>query len=245
MYAMNTKVEVAGWSRRYQTALRRFVQQGPSVTVRPALRLGRQAVTLGLETLDLAVIHKQVLTALMAPGGALSRPTQALVARAKRFFNETLVPIEKTHNAALTANVRVSQLTRALNRRTAQSSASTRSLQRNIRLRQGAEQTLRTSGQRNARHRAELQRLQNHLRDLTRTCLSTVEGERQRMSLRLQNELAQSLIAIDLRLLTLKKAARTSTAGLKKEIASTRRLVKESTLMIRRFVHGNGIQHEA
>ena len=57
-------------------------------------------------------------------------------------------------------------------------------------------------------------------------------------------EIAQALIAIDLRLLTLKKAARASTARLKKEIAKTQRLVKESVKRIDQFAHEFGIQHK-
>lgn len=45
----------------YQAALRRYLKPGSAADARPALRLGRRAVALGLETLDLALIHEQAL----------------------------------------------------------------------------------------------------------------------------------------------------------------------------------------
>lgn len=57
--------------------------------------------------------------------------------------------------------------------------------------------------------------------------MPTQEHEQQRMSLRLLDEIAHALIAIDLRLLTLKKVAGASTR-LKKEIDNTQQLLKES-----------------
>jgi Phosphoserine phosphatase RsbU, N-terminal domain len=47
----------------YQTALRRYLQQGSAASLRPALKLGKWAVKYGLETLDLALIHEQALIA--------------------------------------------------------------------------------------------------------------------------------------------------------------------------------------
>jgi hypothetical protein len=57
----------ASLSRRYQAALLRRLKQGPRVGLRSADGLGRQALAMGLETLDLAKIHEQALVALMSP----------------------------------------------------------------------------------------------------------------------------------------------------------------------------------
>lgn len=83
---MNAKT--AKWSRRYQTALSKHLAQGPGASLRPALGLGRQAVALGLETLDVAEFHEQALTTLASPGGA-SRTRPRMIKRAKSFFAET------------------------------------------------------------------------------------------------------------------------------------------------------------
>ena len=124
-----------------------------------------------------------------------------------------------------------------------ESSASTRYLERGIAKRQAVEAALKKSGKRHARLLAELHRLQKHLRDLTHTLLSTQEGERQKTSRQLHDDMAQALIAIDLRLLTLKKVARTSTASIKEEIDNTQRLVRESAQWVNQFAHEFVKQH--
>ncbi len=62
---METKL--VSLSRRYQAALLRHLQQEPPAGLRSANGLGREALDLGLETLDLAKIHEQALVALMSP----------------------------------------------------------------------------------------------------------------------------------------------------------------------------------
>jgi len=220
--------------------LRQHLKRGPGASLRPARELGRAAVTRGFETLDMARIHRQALAAVVLPGGSAGT-RQRRIKRAKKFFIETITPLEKTHLTTRKADIHVNQLIRTLRRRTAESSASARFLKRSILLRQGAEQALTKSEQRNAGILAELHRLQKHLRDLKHTCLSTQENERQKMSLRLHDEIAQALIAIDLRLLTLKKAAKDSTANIKKEIATTQQLVQDSVKRISLFAHEFGI----
>ena len=51
-------------SQRYVTALRKHLKQGRHASLQPALRLGRQAVALGLETLELTRIHERALVTL-------------------------------------------------------------------------------------------------------------------------------------------------------------------------------------
>jgi signal transduction histidine kinase len=235
--------EKAEWSERYHTALRKYLGQGSGADLQPAARLGRAAVALRLETLDLARVHMQALAAAMSPD-APSVTRQRTIERAKDFFAEVVGLVERTHSTALKDAVNVVRLTRTLRRRTVEWSSSTRSLKRNILLRQGAEQALKKSDKRHAGVLDELHLLQKHLANLTHTCLATQEDDRQRMSVRLHDEIAQALIAIDLRLLALKKAARANTTNLKKEIARTQRLVKESARRIHQFSHEFGIQHE-
>lgn len=88
-------------------------------------------------------------------------------------------------------------------------------------------------------------RLESQLRDQMRQILRTQENERKKTSQELQNEIAQVLLAIHLRLLTLKEAAKANTERLKKEIAETQVLVKQSVLAIRRLLHEDNPHHEA
>jgi two-component system, NarL family, sensor histidine kinase DegS len=236
-------VKRAGWSRRYQKALRNYLAQRAGANLQPALGLGRRAVALGLETLDLARIHRQALMALVSPGDSFGA-RERTIRRAKDFFAEAITPIEKTHHAALKSDVRVRQLSQTLHRRTAESAASTRRLKRSVIQRQGAEEALRKSGIRHTRLVAEAQRLQKRLRHLTRGRLSMQERERQRMSHKLHDDIAQTLLGIHVRLLTLKKAARANTEGFKKEIANTQRLVEKSVQNVKRFTHECVVHHE-
>jgi hypothetical protein len=92
-----------GLSRRYQAALRKYLKPGPRSNLRPAHALGRRAVALGLETLDLARFHERALFTLVLPG--YSPATRGrMIRRAGTFFAEAIAPIENTHRAARQAN---------------------------------------------------------------------------------------------------------------------------------------------
>ncbi len=82
----------------------------------------------------------------------------------------------------------------------------------------------------------ESRRVQKHLQQLTHRVLSAQEVQRKKMSHDLQDEIAQTLLGINVRLLTLKKEASVNAKDFKKDIASTQRLVEESIESISRFV---------
>ena len=235
--------ETARWSLRYQKALRKHLGQGPGVSLRLANELGRDAVGLGLETLDVTRIHEQALTTVLSAAGS-PRTRQKKIERARRFFAEAIVPIEQTHRAALKAGVRLKQLTRTLCLRTREASSMTRHLKRGVARRQVVEAALRKSGERRAMLLAEAQRLQRHLRQLTREILSAQEAERQKTSRKLHDEIAQTLLAISVRLLTLRNAAKVDSHKLTKEIAETQRLVRQSSKTMHRVAHEFKGYHE-
>ena len=158
-----------------------------------------------------------------------------MIERSKRFFAEAIVPIEKTHRGALRTDARVSQLTQALSRRMAESSASAHHLKRDIARRKRAEKALKRSREHRARLLQRSARLQNRLRDRTRELLSKQENERQRTSRQLRDEVAQALLAIHVRLLALKKAVKRNTHSLGTEFAETQQLVKHSVQTMHRL----------
>lgn len=240
---MKTNGETSGWFRRYRTALRKYLARGSGASLQPAFGLGRQAVTLGMETLDVARFHAQALMSLRSSRGSF-RTARGMVGRAKRFFGETIVPIEKTHRAAREADARVNRLTRTLRRRTAESCATTRRLARGIAQRRAAEAALGRSGKDRAGLLYESRRLQNLLRRQTRRILMVQEARRKKTSLQLHDQIAQALLAINLKLMTLRASARVKTEDLAKEIADTRRLVQQSVRTISRVAHEYGVQHE-
>jgi signal transduction histidine kinase len=77
--------------------------------------------------------------------------------------------------------------------------------------------------------------MQTHLRHLTHQILSAQEEERKKISRELHDEIAQTLLGINVRLLTLKQAAAVNTKDLKKEIASTQRVVEKSEKTLSRY----------
>jgi len=229
------KQTLIGLSRRYVRALRKHLTEGPRASLHPALGLGRQAVTFGLETLELARIHERALTTL-----ELSNHKRELVKRAEFFFTEAIIPIVETHRAARQSKTELNRLNETLRRRTAELAATNRQLQRGIIRRKRVEVALQKSGEHYTRLLKESLQLQEGLRQLTHQVLTAQEDERQNISRELQDEIAQTLLGINVRLLSLKQEARSNTAGLKNEIASTQRLVVNSARSVRRVAREFG-----
>jgi signal transduction histidine kinase len=224
------KRKLSALSGRYLTALRKHLKQGPEAGLPPARGLGRQAVALGLETLDMARLHQRALATLEA-----SASKDGLIEQADIFFAEALGPIEETHRAALSAKVRLHRLNAALGRRTLGLAASKRSLKQGIARRKSVQLAVKQSAAHHQKLLKESLALQKHLQRLTHRILSAQETRRARLSHELQDEIAQTLLGINVRLLTLKKEAALSAAGFKKEVASTRGLVNMSLKSMERF----------
>ena len=79
---------------------------------------------------------------------------------------------------------------------------------------------------------------------LSQNILTTQENERGNLSIRLQDEIVQTLAGIQIRLLSLKKVVSVSNEDFKKEITITQGLVKESVKIINRFVKECENPHE-
>ncbi len=231
---MTPRNEPRAFERSYAGALNRFLEQGATASLRPALKLGREAVRLGMETLDIALVHEQALVAQALPvSSALSR--SRIIARAGMFFAEAILPMEQTHRSAIEANVRLSKLNQILGQRTLALVASNRSLKREIAERRVMEQTLRQSERQSVRVAGQSRRLQEELRQLSRRILSAQEEERKRISRELHDVIAQILTSINVRLAILKTEATANTAGLSRNIARTQELVEKSVGIVHRF----------
>jgi signal transduction histidine kinase len=231
----NMKQKVIGLSQRYVTALREHLKPGPRASKQAAVRLGRQAATIGLETLELARIHEHAITTL-----ELSSNKNGFIKRAEVFFAEALTPIVETHHAARQSKIQLHRLTETLSRRTAELAATNRQLQRGIVRRKSVEAALKISGVHYGKLLKDSLQLQEGLRQLTHKVLAAQEEERKKFSCELQDEIAQTLLGINVRLLTLKQEARTNTQGLRNEIASTQRLVVKSARSVRRVAREFG-----
>jgi signal transduction histidine kinase len=202
-------------------------------------RVGQQAVKLGLETLDMTRIHAATLAELKIADSPID-----VLKRAEVFFTATIAAIERTHLAAFKADGRLNQLKKKLGRRTLALDASNRSLARGIKVRKSLEKTLEKSGRRSKQLLKESLALQKHLRALTHGILAAQENKRKKIGSDLQDEIAQTLLGINVRLLTLRKEVATNVKDFKKDIASTRRLVDSSLKSIKRFAREFGKHHE-
>jgi signal transduction histidine kinase len=226
-------------SRQYTTALRKHLKQERGASLHPAQRLGRGAMASGLEALDLTRIHEIAIARLVSPSYTPAI-RKRMIKQAEIFFVEAITPIETTHRAVQEAKV-------LLNRRngTVDLAVSNRCLKLGIVQRKAAEKAFKKSGEHFTQLLKESRQLQKHLRYQTHQIMSAQEDERGKISRELYDEVAQTLLGINVRLLMLKKGAASNTKGLKNEIASTQRLLKESVQSINRFAHDLDIHHRA
>ena len=229
------KQKLTWLSQQYLTGLQKYLRQGPRADLQPALGLGRRAVALGLETLDLARIHERAL-AIMNPSSAKN----GAIKRGEVFFTEAIIPIVETHRAARQSKIDLNRLNAALSRRTVELAGANRQLRRGIVRRKSVEAALKKSGAHYAKLLKESLHLQEGLRQLTHQVLAAQEDERKKISIELQDEIAQTLLGIHVRLVSLKQEARSNTRGLKSEIASTQRLVAKSAKSVRRAAREYG-----
>jgi signal transduction histidine kinase len=220
-------------SQQYAAALEKLLKQGPGADLQPASKLGHAAVALGLDTLELARMHDQALAAL-----GLSGVNNAFTKLAGVFFAEANTPVEETHRAARLARTRLHQMTQALDQRTEELAVSQRQVQRGADRHKVMADAFEENGRHNHKCLEESLQLQKLLRLLAHRVLAEQEDERKKISQELQDEIAQTLLGINIQLLSLKQNARTTNGGLKQEIASTQRLVLESAGTVRRMARG-------
>ena len=222
------KQKLIGLSEKYVAALSKHLKEGPQASLEPALELGREAVALGLETLDLAGIHEEALMLL-----ELSKTKNAFTRLAAIFFTEANTLIEKTHLAARQTKVHLGKLMAKLGQRTKELAVSNRQLRQGVARRRIMENDYAKRGKRHQKSLDESLELQKRLRQLTHQVIAAQENERKKISHKLQDEIAQTLLGINIRLLSLKQAARINKKGLRNEIASTQRLVAKSAKSVR------------
>ncbi len=216
-------------SRRYLTALRNHLKPGTPTDAQPARQLGRQVAALGLKPLELARIHASAFVSLKLANGK-----NALRQRAKNFFTAANRVVAQANGAATQKKSGLSQLRETLGERTHQLAATQRQLQRCIVRRKLVEEAFAKSGQHHKKCLEDSLQLQKRLRQLTHRVLAAQEIERQQVGKELQDEIAQTLLGINVRLLSLREQARHNLKGFRNEIASTQRLVLRSAKSVRR-----------
>jgi signal transduction histidine kinase len=229
-----------GLSQRYVAALEKNLKQGSEASLKPALALGRQAVALGLETSELARIHEQALATLKLPNirNTLSR-------LAKIFFAEANIPIKETHRAARQSDVHLSRMKEKLGQCQKKMAAGKCPLQHGDGRYKVRDKSVKKNEERYGQCLEESLEQQRCLRQLTHRVLAAQEEERKKISCELQDEIAQMLLGINVRLLCLKQQNRSRNHGLRNEIASAKRLVAKSAKSVLRFAHELNNRHTA
>jgi signal transduction histidine kinase len=233
------KRKLKALSGRYLAALQKHVQQSAPASLDAARGLGRQAAAVGLETLDLARIHEGALATL-----ELGSSKDGIIEKADSFFAEAISPIEETHRAALNASARLHRLNKMMGRRTVELTHTNRALKQGIARRKTVQVSLKKSGQHYNQLLKESLALQKHLQHLTHRILLAQEGKRTKLSHALQDEIAQTLLGINVRLLTVKKAAGRNAKDLREEIVRTQRLVDSSAKIIEQSAREYGTHYK-
>jgi signal transduction histidine kinase len=102
---------------RYAANLEEYLQRRGEDTLEEAYELGRRALAEGLGVLDIAAIHHQALSKIVARAGIAPKGLHA-VKGAGEFFAESVAPFEMTHRAFGESNAALSRLNETLEEET-------------------------------------------------------------------------------------------------------------------------------
>lgn len=232
-----------GLPERYQKALRAHLAQDSGSGLQSAYDLGLEALQLGLETVDLAKIHEDALKSLKPPQGFASG-FQELSSLGDIFFSAVMLPIEQMPLPVLEVEADPNEPSVMLEERTLDLAGSRREMRKQTSGCKASEAALEVSETHADELLQESRKLESHVQIMTRKIMTSHEEERKRMSHELQNEIAQTLLGIHVRLLALRKAAAISSPSFAQEITMTQELIGESVKVIHRYALEIGLAHE-
>ena len=224
------------WSEEYLAALRTYMEQSPLGSFESARALGRKALRLGMETLELARFHDLAVDRLV-PQEADTGERESLTARAAIFFSETANPIEQTHPAVRQVRDNIQKMHMTLVQRTSDLEDSNWKLKIQTTERKAFAALCQKKEHAFKQLMADTRELEEKLQSMARDILSANEAERKKMSLQINDEIAQALLGINLRMAALKNQITTNQADINKEIAIIRDLVKRSVRIIKHLAH--------
>lgn len=219
-------------SEDYLSALRLHGEQNLKVHLQVAQQLGATAVRMGLDTLELAKIHEAALKTLL---GSSAKPAneETVTKRANNFFNEAVIPIEKTHCGVVEAERHETQ--EGWDQLTSDLADSKRKLARKNNDRKLVEEALHTSEETCSQLLQKSRMLQEELRLLSRRLLTVQEEERKRISRELHDLIAQTLTGINLQLAYFKAKAVSDAEEFHEKIEITQQLIENSVDIVHRF----------
>jgi signal transduction histidine kinase len=226
------KIDSTQFSRMYHERLRAYLSK--NTQLKSARALGKKAVALGFEILDLAAFHELALRAELS-SIRNAKNSNAVVKKASYFFAAAIYPIEFTHCGVRGTGIRLQHLNSALERRTTQLASSNQELKKEIARRAGIEKALRKSERHYAQLLEESARLQKHLRNLSHQILFAQEEERKKISRELHDQIAATLTGINIELNALKFEVTANNKALQRKIGSTQQLIQNSVEVIHDF----------
>jgi signal transduction histidine kinase len=191
--------------------------------------LGREAVALGLEIQEMAQIHQSALDTLK-----ISKGKRELIALAEQFFAAATTPIVELNREAVRRTEDLHCLKMTLRERTSELNQAQRSLQHHVDKRQITEAAIKANGKHSSDLLKESQLVQDRLRLLTRQVLKDQERQRSKISHELQDDIAQNLLGINVRLLLLRTKAGKDSKGIANDLTKTQRLIAESRRSMRK-----------
>lgn len=217
----------------YQKTLHLHVRQ-PAAKLDAARQLGRRALKLGMDTLELARLHEEALAAALLPD-VPKHHREGVIGHACAFFAEALAPIEETHRGAREADHHLRVIVATLTERTMQLAETNSELKRENERRQAVETSLRASEEMSNTLLEKSRRMQEDMRLLSRRILSAQEEERKTISRELHDVIAQTLTGIHVRLAALAARDSANTRALHQKIRTTQRLLEQSVDKIHQF----------
>jgi signal transduction histidine kinase len=221
-------------SQRYLAALRSHLGARRANGTAIARNLGRDVITSGLSALDLVRIHESALAELAASHD-FARAHHGLITRAGRFLAAALVPVEKLHHGTRASFRLLQQRAETLRLHQAELAKGNRQLKREVVRRRAGEEAVKKSNELNRQLLEQSQIMQKKLRLVTRQVLAVQEEERRQISRELHDEIAQTLVGINVELAALSHAGATEPKALRARIARTQRLVQKSVRAVHQF----------
>jgi signal transduction histidine kinase len=227
------KLTRTDFSARYCTALRAHLRDPAGTSGAAALQLGKDALACKWPTSRVAHAHEAALQALYGPDSRSEGPGHHK--RTEHFFQQALAPFEVESRDRLAANQQLARDNAILR---AQSAALVRGYRRFGRQMTRSNAEIAKSEQEKERYRQRLlesQRQQSKLHQLTRRIISDQESERKKISRELHDQVVQPLVGINVELAALSTGTGPAARALRRKIAHTQRVVKNSVQAVHRF----------
>ena len=221
-------------SRRYLAALRAHLGPRRPKGAAAARALGRDLLSSGCDTLDLARLHEHALVAL-ASSHDLADARNGLIRRAGNFYIKVLVPLEKARRATREALQQSQQRAAAIRLQAAALAKGNRQLQREVARRRAGEESVKQGRAQIQQLFVQSQAMQKKLRHMARQIISAQENERREISHELHDDIAQLLIAINVELATLGRTPSIGRRALQSRINFTQRLVEKAVKAVHQF----------